>query len=472
MIFRRLYHDGLAQASYLIACETTRLAIVVDPLRNADPYLQIADQEDVRIAFVTETHLHADFLSGAESLAKQTGATLLLSAEGGDPSVAARLERSGAQPLHHGSSIAVGRVRIDVRYTPGHTPEHVSFLVTDEAIGDLPVGLLTGDFLFAGDVGRPDLLERAVGVKGSMRRSAADLYRSLQSLRQLPEFLQLWPGHGAGSSCGKSLGAVPQSTLGYELRSNWAFQVADEATFVDEVLRDQPDPPRYFKRMKELNARGVPPTPSVAPPPSGDALRNAIEQGALVVDVRPTREFVCAHLPGSLSIPLGRSFLHWAGSLLDPGRQLVLIVGDGAAPDARSASRDLGLIGFDRVLGSLTLSALDALEVARRESISSIAADELASGRARGTIVDVRTATEWNAGHIPGALHVPLMQIAEHVDRLRGAGPLVLHCQGGARSVIAASVLRAAGITDVTNMDGGYPAWLRRAAATSGSRGG
>src|SRR5215210_96722 len=249
MIFRRLYHDRLAQASYMIACEATRKAIVIDPLREAERYLDAAEFEDVRIELVTETHVHADFLSGAEALARATGGELLLSAEGGDEGASERVRRTGARSLRHGDRLSLGRVRVDVRHTPGHTPEHLVFVVTDEATSDLPVGFVTGDFLFAGDVGRPDLLERAVGIKGSMQRAAADLYRSLNALRDLPDYLQVWPGHGAGSACGKSLGAVPQSTLGYELRTNWAFQIADEQEFVGTVLADQPEPPAYFARM-------------------------------------------------------------------------------------------------------------------------------------------------------------------------------------------------------------------------------
>ena len=464
MIFRRLYHDGLAQASYLIACEATRLAIVVDPVRDVGPYVEAAKQEDVRIAFVAETHLHADFLSGAEALANEASAALLLSGEGGQSTAAPRSRQTGAQMLRDGASIAVGRVRLDARFTPGHTPEHLSFMVTDEAIGPLPVGILTGDFLFAGDVGRPDLLERAVGIEGSMRSSAAQLYRSLQSLRSLPEFLQIWPGHGAGSSCGKSLGAVPQSTLGYELRFNWAFQVGDEESFIEEVLRDQPEPPAYFARMKQLNAHGVPPMPHVRPT-SDDALRRAVRDGALVVDLRAAEAFVAKHAVDSLNIPFGRSFLHWAGSLLDPKRDLVLIAPDETRHAASVATRDLALIGFDRVLGALGPSSIDALSPLGTTEIPVIPASDVAAGRFRGTIVDVRTAAEWNEGHIPGAVHVPLMQIDEHVKALRDAGPLVLHCQGGARSVIAASVLQVTGITDVTNVEGGYPAWLQSVAA-------
>ncbi|MEO6525437.1 MAG: MBL fold metallo-hydrolase [Gemmatimonadaceae bacterium] len=468
MIFRRIYHDGLAQASYLLACESTRLAIIVDPVRDVAPYLAAAELEDVRIAFVTETHLHADFLSGADALASRTGAALLLSGEGDDPAAGTRRSRAGVDTLRHGDSVAVGTVRLETRFTPGHTPEHLSFMVTDEAIGPVPVGLLTGDFLFAGDVGRPDLLERAVGIEGSMRGSAAELYRSLQTLRTLPEFLQIWPGHGAGSACGKALGAVPQTTLGYELRSNWAFQIRDEPAFIEEVLRDQPDPPAYFARMKSLNASEVPPMPTPAQR-TDDALRRAARDGALLVDMRAAKEFLAEHAAGSISIPFGRSFLHWVGSLLDPERDLVLITPDDSRREAGVVARDLALIGFDRVLGALGPADLETLSARGTASIPVTSAGDIAPGRRGATIVDVRTAAEWNAGHIPGAVNVPLARLPARLDALRDVGPLVVHCQGGARSVIASSVLRAAGIMDVHDAEGGYPAWQRSTAVDAES---
>jgi hydroxyacylglutathione hydrolase len=468
MIFRRLYHDRLAQASYILACESTRQAIVVDPLRDPERYLEAAALDDVQIAFVTETHLHADFLSGAEALATRAGATLLLSAEGGDAGTEARLHRAGATALRAGDRIGVGRVRLDVRHTPGHTPEHLVFVVTDEATSPLPVGMLSGDFLFAGDVGRPDLLERAVGVKDSMHRSAAQLFHSLQTLRALPDYLQVWPGHGAGSACGKSLGAVPQTTLGYELRSNWAFQVANEADFVREVLADQPDPPAYFALMKALNARGVPAMPS--PAHTDDAtLRAAVRDGALVVDTRPPAEFLNEHLEQAINIPLGRSFLTWAGSVLDPAREIVLLV----APDDRhlaaEAIHDLALIGFDRVLGVLAASDLGALAPRDLSSIPVMPAEDIGAAP-NATIIDVRSEAEWNEGHIPGARHFPLTQLAARADELRALQPIVVHCQGGARSSIAVSVLRAFGIHDVTNADGGYAAWERTHGPAGGER--
>ena len=460
MIFRRLYHDRLAQASYLIACDATRRAIVVDPLRDPEPYLEAAAFEDVRIELVTETHVHADFLSGAEGLARATGAELLLSAEGEDDGASRRVRRTGARPLRHGDLLAVGQVQLEVVHTPGHTPEHLIFVVTDEATSALPVGFVSGDFLFAGDVGRPDLLERAVGISGSMRRAAADLYRSLQALRGLPEYLQVWPGHGAGSACGKSLGAVPQSTLGYELRANWAFQIGDEAEFAREVLSEQPEPPAYFARMKELNAHGVAEMPEAAGL-DASVLRARVRDGALVVDTRPSAEFVAEHLQGSISIPTGRSFLTWAGSVLDPARDLVLLVAPEETHQAETLRRDLALIGYDRVLGALPASDLASFAPRALDGIPTVPATPLSGDDSTGSVIDVRSEAEWNEGHVPGAMHVPLARLVGRVAELRDRQPLLVYCQSGARSVTAVSLLRAAGVLDVTSVDGGFDAWVR-----------
>ncbi len=469
MILRRLYHDRLAQASYLIACEATRRAIVVDPLRDPARYLEAADLDDVRIELVAETHVHADFLSGAEALAGGTGAELLLSLEGGEEETSARVARTGARGLRHGDSLSLGRVRLDVRHTPGHTPEHLVFVVTDEATSELAVGFLSGDFLFAGDVGRPDLLERAVGIEGSTRRSAAQLFRSLQALRGLPEYLQVWPGHGAGSACGKSLGAVPQTTLGYERRTNWAFQIDDEQEFVQAVLADQPEPPAYFARMKQMNAHGVPPMPGL---PHAAGLRERVRDGALVVDLRPSSEFLERHLEGSISLPLGRSLLTYAGSVLDPERELILLVPADALHEADSVTLDLALIGYDRVLGALPAEDLESFAPRPVACIPSTELRELATRAAGATVVDVRSATEWNEGHVPGAVHVPLAYLTSKLSDLRSRQPIVTYCRSGSRSVTAASVLRASGIADVSNADGGFEEWSRsRAAASAAGQG-
>jgi hydroxyacylglutathione hydrolase len=466
MIFRRLYHDRLAQASYLIACEATRRAIVIDPLRDPAIYTEAAKAEDVRIAVVAETHVHADFLSGAEALAQCTGAELRLSAADRSEDSSARIRRANAKPVLDGDVISIGRVRLEARHTPGHTPEHLAFVVTDEATGEEPVGILTGDFLFAGDVGRPDLLERAVGVTGSMQRSAVDLYRSLQSLRDLPDYLQLWPGHGAGSACGKSLGAIPQSTLGYERRTNWAFASDNEQEFVRTVLADQPEPPAYFARMKQLNAASA---PSMPRPLHVEAavLHERVRDGALVADLRPGEQFLDAHLEGSISLPLGRSFLTWVGSVLEPSRDLVLLIPADELHGAETVVRDLALIGFDRVLGTLPATPLDSFAPRKLESIPLLPTSELTTRADDATVLDVRTSAEWSEGHVPGAVNVPLAELTSRLPELRKRRRIVTYCQTGARSTVAASVLRAYGIADVSTADGGFEAWSRHAALTS-----
>ena len=460
MLFRRLYNDRLAQASYLIACQASKQAIVVDPLRDPAPYLDAARQEGARITHLTETHVHADFLSGAAALASAAGAELLLSGEGSGPMAYDRTKVGATRWLRDGDQITLGGVRLDVLHVPGHTPEHVAFLVTDAASSDAPMGLLSGDFIFVGDVGRPDLLERAAGVEGTMESSARQLFASLARTDALPDFIQLWPGHGAGSACGKALGAVPQSTLGYERRTNWAFGVGDESEFVAQVLAGQPEPPAYFARMKRRNA-----TQTAAPlqrERRTDAdLRRALERGALLVDVREPADFALGHVPGTLNVPLGKSFLIWAGSVLPDDRDVVLLSAPRDRGLAERAAHELSLIGIDRVLGALAPERISDL-TSPLSTLESVGAPAVGPGAAAGRILlDVRNRSEWDEGHIPGAQLIPLAELTARLEELRGVGAIAVHCQGGSRSAVAASVLQAAGFTDVVNVDGGYAAWLR-----------
>ena len=235
MILKRFYDDGLAQASYLIGCSATGQALVIDPNREIEQYLEVARAERVRITHVTETHIHADFVSGTRELAARTGATMLLSAEGGADWQYEFRNDPGVQLLRDGDRFPIGNVVVQVMHTPGHTPEHIIFFITDGAAADKPIGVVTGDFVFVGDVGRPDLLERAARVQGSMTQSAHALYQSVQRFKQQPDYLQIWPGHGAGSACGKGLSAIPHSTVGYERMFNWAFADQDEATFISHT---------------------------------------------------------------------------------------------------------------------------------------------------------------------------------------------------------------------------------------------
>jgi hydroxyacylglutathione hydrolase len=325
------------------------------------------------------------------------------------------------------------------------------------------LGLLSGDFLFVGDVGRPDLLERAAGLAGTMQAAAHELYASLRRLDALPDHVQLWPGHGAGSACGKALGALPQSTLGYERLTNWALRPSSEADFVGRVLEGQPEPPAYFTRMKRINAAGAPALPPRAPHDEPE-LRAALKgQRVLAVDVRPAAAFAAGHLAGAINVPLGKSFLTWAGSVVPTDWDVVLI----AAPDARhlaeSAARELSLIGLDRVLGVLAPADITDLgsSVVTLGAVPAAAIGPAAAGDR--VVLDVRNRSEWNEGHIPGAVHIPLAELVARVHELRAhvGRPIAVHCQGGSRSAVAASVLQAEGFTNVSNVEGGYFAWAR-----------
>lgn len=468
MLLRRFYHEPLAQASYMVGCQAAGVAVVVDPSRDTEQYRAAALEENVRITHVTETHIHADYISGSRQLARATGAKLLLSGEGGASWQYAFAEDDEAALLHGGDAFDVGAVRMDVLHTPGHTPEHLTFLVTDTAGANRPMGALTGDFVFVGDVGRPDLLERAAHVEGTMEASARDLFRSLRRFAELPDYLQIWPGHGAGSACGKALGAMPQSTVGYERLFNWAFAVEDENEFVAQVLAGQPEPPTYFAVMKRLNRDG-PVVLATRPEPrwlAPSALGDARAGHGVVVDLRPSAEFRAGHIPGTSSIPLGRSFTGWAGWLLPYDRDIYLIAtgaGDGARTAAERAALELSLIGIDRVAGYFASDVL--VEWQRNngplELVSGIDATSLAERLDRNEVqlIDVRGRAEWEAEHIPGSRNIPLGELGANLDAIDRSKPVVLQCTSGSRSTIASSVLMARGISDVINLNGGIVSW-------------
>jgi hydroxyacylglutathione hydrolase len=462
MIVTRLYEPAIAQASYLIGCAATGEALVIDPNRDIDQYVQAASREGLRIAHVTETHIHADFLSGARELASATGARLYLSDEG-DADWKYQFASEGTL-IKSGDRIEVGKIRIDALGTPGHTPEHLAFLVTDTAAADRPIAAATGDFIFVGDVGRPDLLERAAQVMGTMERSARTLWHSLQSFnRSQEEWLQLWPGHGAGSACGKGISAVPYSTLGYERRFNWVFKIDGEEAFVAAVLSGQPEPPTYFATMKRLNKTGPPRLGGFRRPRQIDEamLPGLLNAGATVVDTRDAREFASGHLPGTLNIPLQASFVTWAGWLLPCTEDLYFIVDDLDEGGLVQMVRQLALIGLDRVAGVFPRRAVERADGATLGRVMQMAPETLARRLQADdvSLVDVRSASEWQTGHLTGAKHIPLGRLAERVGELPADRPIVVQCQSGNRSSIAASLLERVGRTDVANLTGGLAAW-------------
>ena len=466
MILKRFYDDNLAQASYLVGCSATGEALVIDPNRDSAEYLGAAAAEGMRITAVTETHIHADFESGSRELARRAGARLYLSAEGGADWQYAFAESDGATLVHDGDTIRVGNVRFDVMHTPGHTPEHISFLMTDEPASPEPLGAFTGDFIFVGDVGRPDLLERAANVGGTMEPGARDLYRSLQRFRRLPPHLLIWPAHGAGSACGKSLGGVPVSSLGYELLANWAFQVPDEDVFVKAVLAGQPEPPAYFAQMKHVNKTGPAMLDGFKVPAQlgDDQVTGLLEQDQVVVDIRPAHAYAAGHIPGTLSIPLNKSFTNWAGWLLPYDAPIHLLADD--ERQARSAVRDLAMIGLDDVAGWFSRTALNAytqhggtlgvLPQVRATDLDRLMIEEDA------LLIDVRGTSEWLEGHIPGATHIPLGYLAGRIQELPDGRMIVVQCRSGARSAIGASLLARMGYRNVVNLAGGIRDYERR----------
>ncbi len=462
MIVTRLYEPAIAQASYLVGCGATGEAIVIDPNRDIARYLRAAESEGVRITHVTETHIHADFLSGARELARVTGASLLLSDEGdADWKYAFGNE---ARLLHHGDRITIGNIHLDVVHTPGHTPEHLTFLVTDGAAANRPIAAATGDFIFVGDVGRPDLLERAANMLGTMEKGARALWHSLRAFDAYEEWLQIWPGHGAGSACGKGISAVPYSTLGYERRFNWAFAVKTEDEFVAQVLEGQPEPPAYFATMKALNQRG-PEIRRGALPPRLDASRLSalVQAGAIVVDTRAADAFAAAHVPGTLNLPLGGSFVTWAGWLLPYTDDLYVIAAQDDEAGVAEIVRQLALIGLDRVEGVFPADAVSVAAASGEpvEAIPQVTATELATRLAADEVqvIDVRGRTEWESGHLAAALHLPLGYLPGRWTELPANRPLVMQCRAGGRSAIAAALLRRLGRRDVWNLVGGVDAW-------------
>src|SRR4051812_39564346 len=405
MIFRRFYDDNLAQASYLIACEKSREAIVVDPNADVGLYTRAAGADRVKIAHVTETHIHADFLSGAHALAATAGATLHLSGEGNSDWVYAEEALKSASVLRDGSRIRLGSVEVTARHTPGHTPEHMVYLVADLERGPEPVGAATGDFVFVGDVGRPDLLERAAGEADTMEHSARELFQSLQAFRAEPDHLQIWPGHGAGSACGKSLGAMPQTTLGYEKLFNWAFAEQNEDAFVTRVLENQPVPPRYFAAMKRLNRTGRNLPRTAAPKYVGyEDLQKVLANKGTVVDCRPASKFAVGHVAGTLNVPLGKSFLNWMGSLVPDDEDFFLLTEVESDEVVKSILHDLCKIGLTRARG-IFRSDVIAEWKSRGNSVEQVSQLDprgvnnlAASGGVQ--IVDVRNPDEWSRGHL------------------------------------------------------------------------
>jgi hydroxyacylglutathione hydrolase len=454
MKFEQYYLECLSHASYLVGDETTGQAAVVDPRRDVAEYIADAEAAGLQIKYVIETHFHADFLSGHLELAEATGAQIVFGAAA-KPEFPARL-------VEDGERIALGDVVLEFRATPGHTPESTSVVVWEHPDDPEPWGVLTGDTMFIGDVGRPDLLA-SVGVTAD--ELADMLYDSLrEKLLTLPDETRVWPAHGAGSACGKNLSTETMSTIGQQRQENYALQPMSRERFVEIVTEGQPAAPEYFIHDAVLNQRTRELLDEAAPPAMDlDEVRSAQSDGAVLLDVRDAAAFAAGHLEDAVNVGLDGRFAEYAGEVVSPDDRIVIVADPGTAAEAKIR---LGRIGFDHVIGALEgVEAVLAEHPEAAQRSSRITASELAT-RLEDTpglqVVDVRGPGEWALGSIDGAVNVPLPVLRRQVGDLDLDLPIVVHCAGGYRSSIAASWLRSAGATDVSDLLGGYNAWVDR----------
>ncbi|QDG53793.1 MBL fold metallo-hydrolase [Persicimonas caeni] len=466
MFFKRIYDEGLAQASYLIACASTGEAVVVDPTRDIDIYLDEAREQGFEIVGALETHIHADFLSGARELAKSVGGKLYVSGETVSGWKYKGLDDFDTVHLKDGDGFALGNVRFEAVHTPGHTPEHLSYLVTDGAQADEPMMVLTGDFVFVGDLGRPDLLETAAGQSGTAKKGGKQLFGALRDkFVGLSHEVLVWPGHGAGSACGKALGSIPASSVGYETKHNWWKKYIDDndqSGFVEELLADQPETPSYFRKMKELNRDGMTflgglPTPAKLLPDKFRALRR---EDAHLLDLRDKEAFAAKHVPGALNFSKLEELSTHAGWVLPyDDRPLVLI---GRADQMEEATRRLVRIGMDNIVGYVTHieGAVDDSELGCYPIVDVEHAHKMWESD-DATVLDVRAQSEWEEGHIPGAIHVHYGKIRDNLDEIPRDQKLVVHCASGIRANLAISQLRAEGYEHVANMPAGFDGWKK-----------
>lgn len=455
MLLKQYYLGCLAHASYLIADERTKVAAVVDPQRDIAQYLDDAEQGGYSIKYVFLTHFHADFLAGHIELRNRAGATIVMGA---------RAQAEFAfQAVRDGDAIDFGDVRIRVLETPGHTPEGISLLVFDRARSDSePQAVLTGDTLFIGDVGRPDLLA-SIGVTAD--ELAEMLYHSLEKLRQLPDETLVYPAHGAGSMCGRSLSKEAVSTIGEQKRFNYALQPMSLDEFKRLVTSDQPEAPDYFVYDAIKNRQERPDLEATLRTSlralSVDDVVRLKNQDAQLVDVREAADFEGAHLAGSINIALKGKYATWCGSMLSHDRPIVVIAEPGSEEEAVMR---LGRIGFDNVAGYLrdgmrSLATRGELIRTIARTTAPVLAEQLESTGAPW-VLDVRSQKEWQAGHIAGSHNVPLPRLREHLREVPRDRPVVVHCEGGYRSAIAASLLAEAGNENVADLVGGIKGWV------------
>lgn len=464
VVFERFFTPGLAQVAYAVADTASGAAALIDPRRDVDEYVHWLEAHDLKLTAILETHVHADFVSGARELAAATGAPIYASRLGA--------EEFPHQPLDDGDVVTVGELRLQAYFTPGHTPEHLSYLLFDPARGSQPLALFSGDSLFVGDVGRPDLLGAS-----ATRQLAEQLFETVERrFKPLDDALVVYPGHTAGSSCGKKIGDAPHTTIGQERIANYAFHAPEREQFIAKVLEGMPTPPTYYPVLKRVNKVGA---AFVSQLPEGGPLDAATvveaqAAGALVIDTRDPERFGAGHVPGALFAALGSSFLAWMGWVAPYDHDLILVL---ERPEEFEAARtELRRIGLDRVVGYLE-GGMEAWRGAGRPetSLPQMTVDELAARlREPGntlTVLDVRSGEEWNEGHIAGATHSYAGDIAQgRTPELPVSEPVALICGSGYRSSVASSLLQSRGIGNLFNVRGGMDAWNEAGLPTTSER--
>jgi glyoxylase-like metal-dependent hydrolase (beta-lactamase superfamily II)/rhodanese-related sulfurtransferase len=443
MHFRQFYVGCLAHASYLIGDGGE--AVVVDPSRDVQMYLDEAAQHGLTIRYVLETHLHADFVSGHRELAAITGATIAIGAKAD--------AQYPHQALHEGDEIRVGDVRIRALETPGHTPESVTFLLFEHAADALPWGALTGDTLFVGDVGRVDILSSRLPV-GDL---AGLMYESLHKLMELPDATRVYPAHGAGSLCGRAISSERSSTIGQERSTNAALKPRSREAFIADITKDVPETPVYYLYSRDLNREGPPLLAGRELPPvlNNETAQSVLSDGVVLLDTRTPAAYQAAHPKGTLFVSLDGQYASWVGTIIKPTDRVLLLASEDRAEEA---AMRLARVGYENIIGRLSPdpATWEAAGLAPAAMPAERAGSKPVGSR---RVLDVRRRHEHEAGHIEHAVHIPLAQLADRVDELDRSADWLVFCAAGYRATIAASILERAGFAKLTVAEGGMDAW-------------
>lgn len=458
MYFKHFYDKDLAQGAYIVGCQATGEAAVIDAHRDIQEFLDDAAANNLKIVAVLETHMHADYLSGIREIANATGATIYLSDEG---DADWKYGFDGVK-IYDGSEIKIGNITIKAVHTPGHTLEHMSYLVTDGGFTNAPGYYLTGDFVFVGDIGRPDLLDEAAGGHDTRFEGAKLMFESLKKgFLDLPDYIQVWPGHGSGSACGKSLGAIASTTIGYERNfSWWANEVENGAyqKFENYLLSEQPDAPLYFGRMKRMNKEGAPILGALKPLQhyTSAELADRVGKDILFIDTRTVDVYRQDGVEGAYNITWNNKFLTYASWVINPDvdtRDIIVLAKDAAEAD--KMRRMLIRVGIDNVTGFTT-----EVEHFKKKPVTTVTVEQM-DGVKNPYILDIRTLAEYDESHIKGSHQLHGGRVMWHLDTLPKDQPIVTLCKGGVRNAVVSSAIRAAGFENIIEMAGGYDAWVQ-----------